>query len=124
MEVELCTALLGSRAQLRNASWSRSRSGRNQQAVLCTVANNSVNETPVQKLVALPQVSKDRVNIPAGTIKGCFDMLLGNPHKTELLADVPFLLARAEQFVHEAEELSSAPAHHFFLGNDPSFQKL
>lgn len=82
--------------------------------MLCVVTNNSVNETPVQKLVALPQVSKDRVNIPAGTIKGCFDMLLANPHKTELLADVPFLLARAEQLLHEAEELSSAPAHHFF----------
>lgn len=114
MEVELCTALPGSRSQLRNASWSRSRFGRKQQAVLCTVANNSVNETPVQKLVALPQVSKDQVNSLAGTIKGCFDMLLGNPHKTELLADVPFLLAHAVQLVHEAEELSSAPAHHFF----------
>lgn len=114
MEVELCTAFLGSRTQLRNASWSHSSFGRNQQAVLCTVVNNSVNETPVQGLVALPRVSKDRVNIPAGTIKGCFDMLLGNPHKTELLADVPFLLSRAVQLVHEAEELSSAPAHHFF----------
>lgn len=98
---------LGSRTQLRNLSWSHSRFGRNHQAVLCMAANNSVNETPVQKLVALPRVSKDRVNIPAGTIKGCFDMLLGNPHKTELLADVPFLLARARG--RGAELSSSTP---------------
>lgn len=42
-------------------------------AALHTVANTSVNETPVQKLVALPQVLKDQANIPAGTIKGCLD---------------------------------------------------
>lgn len=104
VEVRLCTTRLGSGVQLRNASWYCSKFGRNQQAVLHTVANNSVNETPVQKLVALPQVLKDQVNIPAGTIKGCFDTLVCNPHKIELLADVPFLLTHGVQLLHEAEE--------------------
>ncbi|TRZ15012.1 hypothetical protein HGM15179_012092 [Zosterops borbonicus] len=47
------------------------RFGKNHQAVLCMAANNSVNETPVQKLVDLPRVSKDRVNIPADLSQIC-----------------------------------------------------
>ena len=72
--------------------------------MLRTVANNSVDESPVQKLDALLQVLKDQVTIPAGTIKGCFDLLLSNPHKTQLLADVPFLLTHGVELLQEAEE--------------------
>lgn len=115
MEAVLCTTFLGGRAQLRNASWFRSRVGRNQPAVPhARVANNSANETPVQKLVALPQALKDQVNPPVGTRKGCFDTLLGDPHETELLADGPFLLTRGVQLWHEAEEQIRAPKHYGF----------
>lgn len=103
----LCTTFSGGRAQLRNVSWYRSRLSRNQHAALHAVAKNSVNETPVRQLVALPQVLKDQINTPAGTIKGCFDMLLGDPHKTELLADVPFLLTHFRTRRRSRSELQS-----------------
>lgn len=70
-----------------------------------------------KNLLLCHSVVKDQVNIPAGTIKGWFDTPLGNPHKAELLADVPFLLPRGVQLLHEADKSSNTLC---FLGNDPS----